>query len=163
MRKGLLVRRSLKDKTELAYYFTLAAPRTRLQQLVRVAGCRWAIEECFEQAKQETGLDEYEVRSWHAWYRHITLSMLAHAMLSAIRRQVNSRGGNKRLPNSVHSAGSTPPAHPDRLASRCRHPARNPILRVEKRTSSKSDGGPLQGKRITNSQPIKCDCSTKPK
>lgn len=91
MRKGLLVRRSLKDQTDLAYYFTLAPPRTRLQQLVRVAGCRWAIEECFEQAKQETGLDEYEVRSWHAWYRHITLSMFAHAMLSAIRRRTHAR------------------------------------------------------------------------
>jgi len=95
MRKGLLVRRSLGDNTDFAYYFTLAPPRTRLQQLVRVAGCRWAIEECFEQAKQETGLDEYEVRSWHAWYRHITLSMFAHAILSTIRRQANSGGGKK--------------------------------------------------------------------
>ena len=95
MRKGLLVRRSLKDHTDLAYYFTLAPPRTRLQQLVRVAGCRWAIEECFEQAKQETGLDEYEVRSWHTWYRHITLSMFAHAMLSAVRRRANLRGAKK--------------------------------------------------------------------
>ena len=65
--RGLLVRRSIKDRSDLAYYFTLAPPRTRLQQLVRVAGSRWVIEECFEQAKQETGLDEYEVRSWHAW------------------------------------------------------------------------------------------------
>ena len=90
MRKGLLVRRSLKDKTDLAYFFTLAPSRTRLQKLVHVAGCRWSIEECFEQAKQETGLDEYEVRTWHAWYRHITLSMFAHAMLSAIRRKANA-------------------------------------------------------------------------
>lgn len=96
MRKGLLVRRSMKDKTDLAYYFTLAPPRTRLQQLVRIAGCRWSIEECFEQAKQETGLDEYEVRSWHAWYRHITLSMLAHAMLSAVRKKANAPHRKKR-------------------------------------------------------------------
>jgi SRSO17 transposase len=95
-RKGLLVRRSLKDKTDLAYYFTLAPTRTQRQQLVRVAGCRWAIEECFEQAKQETGLDEYEVRSWHAWYRHITLAMFAHAMLSVIRCQANKNGTKKR-------------------------------------------------------------------
>jgi SRSO17 transposase len=94
-RKGLLVRRSLRDKTDIAYYFTLAAARTRLQNLVNVAGSRWAIEECFEQSKQETGLDEYEVRSWHAWYRHITLSMLAHAMLGAIRWQANSRNSKK--------------------------------------------------------------------
>lgn len=51
----------------------------RRAQLVRVAGARWAIEECFEQAKQETGLAEYEVRSWTGWYRHITLAMVAHA------------------------------------------------------------------------------------
>jgi hypothetical protein len=56
---------------------------------------RWAIEECCEQSKQETGLDEYEVRSWHAWYRHITLSMSAHAMLGAIRRQANSKISKK--------------------------------------------------------------------
>ena len=94
-RKGLLVRRSLKDKADVAYYFTLAPARTRLQNLVNVAGSRWAIEECFEQAKQETGLDEYEVRSWHAWYRHMTLSMFAHAMLSALRCQANSKDGKK--------------------------------------------------------------------
>jgi len=94
-RKGLLVRRSLKDKTDIAYYFTLAPARTRLQTLVKVAGSRWAIEECFEQSKQETGLDEYEVRSWHAWYRHITLSMFAHAMLSVLRFHANSNDTKK--------------------------------------------------------------------
>ena len=51
-------------------------------ELVRVAGTRWAIEECFEVAKQEVGLSDYEIRSWHGWYRHITLAMLAHAYLS---------------------------------------------------------------------------------
>ncbi len=94
-RKGLLVRRSLRDKTDIAYYFTLAPARTRLQTLVNVAGSRWAIEECFEQSKQETGLDEYEVRSWHAWYRHITLSMFAHAMLSVLRFHANSNDTKK--------------------------------------------------------------------
>jgi len=84
-RRGLLVRRSLDNAQELAYYFTHAKPRTEVNQLVRVAGARWAIEECIEQAKQETGLDEYEVRSWTGWYRHITLSMFAHAFLTSIR------------------------------------------------------------------------------
>lgn len=84
-RKGLLVRRSLKDPEERAYYFTHAKKGTHLTQLVRVAGSRWAIEECFEQSKQQTGLDEYEVRSWTGWYRHITLSMFAHAFLSIMR------------------------------------------------------------------------------
>jgi hypothetical protein len=53
---------------------------------VRVAGQRWRIESCFEEAKGETGLDEYEVRSWTGWHRHITLSMLAHAYLTVVRQ-----------------------------------------------------------------------------
>jgi len=83
--RGWLVRRSLADPTELAFYYTYAPRETPLAKLVAVAGCRWAIEEGFEQAKQETGLDEYEVRSWIGWHRHVTLSLLAHATLAAIR------------------------------------------------------------------------------
>lgn len=83
--RGWLVRRSLTDPAELAFYFTYAPQGTPLTKLVAVAGCRWAIEEGFEQAKQETGLDEYEVRSWVGWHRHVTLSLLAHATLAAIR------------------------------------------------------------------------------
>ncbi|HUP80649.1 MAG TPA: IS701 family transposase, partial [Pirellula sp.] len=95
MQRSLLVRRSLTDPADLAYYFTLAPHETRIQRLVEVAGCRWAIEECFEQSKQNSGLDEYEVRSWHAWYRHITLSMFAHAMLSVLRNRVNTKAQKK--------------------------------------------------------------------
>ena len=95
MQSGLLVRRSLTNPEDLAYFFTSSPLGTKVQKLVTIAGSRWAIEECFEQAKQETGLDEYEVRSWHAWYRHITLSMFAHAMLVAIRRKAN-RSSKKR-------------------------------------------------------------------
>jgi SRSO17 transposase len=61
-----------------------------------VAGSRWAIEECFEQAKQETGLDEYEVRSWTGWRRHITLSMFAHAFLSVVRTEANRPARQKK-------------------------------------------------------------------
>lgn len=90
-RKALLVRESLvaspEGVRERAYYLTCAPEGTTLQKLAEVAGARWAIEECFEQAKQETGLDEYEVRSWAGWHRHVTLSMLAHATLAAIRAQ----------------------------------------------------------------------------
>lgn len=87
MMKGCLIRRSINSPQEHAFYFIYAPDKTPLETLVRVAGSRWAIEECFEQAKQETGLDEYEVRSWQGWYRHITLSMLAHATLAALRAQ----------------------------------------------------------------------------
>lgn len=61
-----------------------------------VAGSRFAIEECFKQAKQETGLDEYEARSWAGWRRHITLSMFAHAFLSVVRAVANSPARQKK-------------------------------------------------------------------
>jgi SRSO17 transposase len=80
----LLVRRSLADG-ELAFYVCYAPARTSLAALVRVAGTRWTVECGFQQAKGETGLDHYEVRRWDAWYRHITLAMLAHAFLAAMR------------------------------------------------------------------------------
>jgi SRSO17 transposase len=83
--KGLLVRRELDEPDELAFHLTLAAEGTGLATLVRVAGTRWTIEACFEAAKGEVGLDEYEVRSWTGWHRHVTLAMLAHAYLAAVR------------------------------------------------------------------------------
>ncbi|WP_192767359.1 IS701 family transposase [Plantactinospora soyae] len=80
----LLARRSI-TTGEIAYYVCYGPRRTRLVDLARVAGSRWAIEECFQQAKNEAGLDEYQVRDWRAWYAHITLSMAAHAWLSVAR------------------------------------------------------------------------------
>src|SRR5437764_577313 len=81
----LLARRSLSTPDELAYYLAYAPPKTSLETLVRVASTRYTVEECIEEAKGETGLDEYEVRFWHSWYRHITLSMMAHAWLASIK------------------------------------------------------------------------------
>jgi SRSO17 transposase len=81
---GLLVRRSLEDQS-LAYFVVFAPAQTALQTLVHVAGSRWTIEICFEWAKQEVGLADYEVRLWHAWYRHMTLAMLALATLVVLR------------------------------------------------------------------------------
>jgi SRSO17 transposase len=83
----LLARRSLHDPDEIAYYACCGPVRARLIDLAWVAGSRWHIEECFQQAKNEAGLDHYQVRSWRAWYAHITLSMLALAWLSATRAQ----------------------------------------------------------------------------
>ena len=88
----LLVRRSLSNPGELAYYVCYGPAGTSLEELVRVAGTRWAIEECFEEAKGQVGLDQYEVRRWDGWYRHITLAMLAHAYLSMIRHQAMEQG-----------------------------------------------------------------------
>ena len=84
--KGLLIRRSIAEPDELAFYLTHARRRHRLADLVRVAGTRWAIEACFEAAKGEVGLDQYEVRSWTGWHRHVTLAMLAHAYLAVLRK-----------------------------------------------------------------------------
>jgi SRSO17 transposase len=81
----LLVRRRITKPDELAYYVVFGPADTTLATLARVAGRRWAIEECFEVAKQEVGLADYEIRSRHGWYRHITLSMLALAFLAAMR------------------------------------------------------------------------------
>lgn len=81
----LLVRRSLSDPSDLAYYICFGPSETSLEELVRVAGIRWAIEEGFESAKGEVGLDQYEVRRWTGWYRHITLALLAHAYLTVMR------------------------------------------------------------------------------
>ena len=88
----LLARRSLAKPGELAYYVCFGPAETALEELVRVAGTRWAIEECFEEAKGEVGLDQYEVRRWDGWYRHITLAMLAQAYLTVIRHQAMEQG-----------------------------------------------------------------------
>ena len=89
----LLVRRSLSDPTDLAYYVVFGPGETGLEELVRVAGMRWMIEEAIELAKGDAGLDEYEVRHWHSWYRHITLSLLAHAFLVATRLKAQGEKG----------------------------------------------------------------------
>jgi SRSO17 transposase len=78
----LLIRRSLTDPAQLAYFICHSQPDTPLHVLVAVVGVRWTVEECFQAAKNEVGLDHYQVRLWHAWYRHVTLAMLAHAWLA---------------------------------------------------------------------------------
>jgi SRSO17 transposase len=85
--RWLLLRRSVSDPTDRAYYLSNAPPETPLGTLARVAGARWPIEQGFEEAKGETGLDHYEVRRWDCWHRHITLSLLAHAFLAELRRR----------------------------------------------------------------------------
>ena len=88
----LLARRSIAKPGELAYYVCFGPAGTTLKELARVAGTRWAIEECFEEAKGQVGLDQYEVRRWDGWYRHITLAMLAHAYLAVVRHQALAQG-----------------------------------------------------------------------
>ncbi len=83
----LLIRRSLSNPSKRAYYRVSGPAGTTLAEAVRAAGSRWSIEQGLEEAKGEVGLDQYEVRSWTAWYRHITLALLAHAVLVVMRAQ----------------------------------------------------------------------------
>jgi SRSO17 transposase len=84
-RRWLLVRRSVEEPTALTACLVFAPHNTPLVEAVQTAGTRWAIESSFEAAKQEVGLDQYEVRSWTGWYRHITVAMWAYALLSVVR------------------------------------------------------------------------------
>jgi SRSO17 transposase len=96
--RWVLIRRSLSEPSKRAYYRAAGPAQTTLPELVRVAGSRWRIEEGFEQAKGEVGLDEYEVRNFRAWYRSITLALLAHAALVVMRTQANTQEKKAELP-----------------------------------------------------------------
>ncbi len=89
----LVARRSLSDPTDIAYYLSNAPVDTLLSKLAQVASTRYTVEQCIEEAKGETGLDEYEVRYWHSWHRHITLSMMAHAWLASVRYKATEQKG----------------------------------------------------------------------
>jgi len=87
--RGLLIRRNIADG-ELAFFSTWCPKGTPLKKLVAVEGYRWAIEDSFETAKNELGLDHNETRSWHGWHRHVSLVMLAFAMMAIIRHHANA-------------------------------------------------------------------------
>jgi SRSO17 transposase len=91
----LLARRSLSDPSEIAYYLSNAPVRTALEELAKVAAQRYSVEQCIEEGKGESGLDAYEVRFWHSWHRHITLSMMAHSWLAAMRSREVKKGVQK--------------------------------------------------------------------
>jgi SRSO17 transposase len=89
----LVARRSLSDPTDIAYYLSNAPVDTPLLKLAQVTSTRYTVEQCIEEAKGETGLDEYEVRYWHSWHRHITLSMMAHTWLASVRYKATEKKG----------------------------------------------------------------------
>src|SRR6476661_270589 len=107
-RHWLLVRRSIADPEDLAYFVAFGPATARLVDLARVAGRRWLVEECFEAAKQEVGLADYEVRSWRGWHRHVTLAMLALALLAGLRAGLNRLKG-AREPLASRSSRSASP------------------------------------------------------
>jgi SRSO17 transposase len=96
--RWLLARRSISNPSEIAYYVAYGSRRARLLDLAWIAGSRWHVEECFQQAKNEAGLDHYQARSWRAWYAHTTLALLALAWLAASKNlatQANSAPANQ--------------------------------------------------------------------
>ena len=107
--KWVLVRRGVADPEERAYYLCLAPPGATSEDLALAAGKRWSIESCFEAAKQETGLDQYEVRSWAGWRRHVTLSMLALAFLAAVRAR--AAGGEPGAEDRARKKGGRSSSH----------------------------------------------------
>jgi SRSO17 transposase len=107
----LLARRSVSDPSELAYYRVFGPADTPVGEMVRVAGRRWTIEEGFEHAKGEVGLDQYEVRRYDAWYRHSTLALLAHAYLEVTRVAAVGRDAaqDARTPQDQGTGGALLP------------------------------------------------------
>jgi SRSO17 transposase len=95
--RGLLIRRNIAD-SDLAFFSTWCPKGTSIKKLVSVEGHRWAIEDSFEAAKNEFGLDHNETRSWHGWHRHVSLVMLAFAMMATIRHQANAMPLKKTMP-----------------------------------------------------------------
>lgn len=89
----LIARRCLSDPTDIAYFLSNAPLETALERLAQVAAARAPMEQCLETAKGETGLDQYEVRYWHSWHRHITLAMMAQAWLAAVRSRSTAKNG----------------------------------------------------------------------
>ncbi len=112
----LLVRRGRSDPTELAYYVVFAPAGTALRTLARVAGQRWRIEQSFALAKGEVGLDQYEVRRWDGWYRHMTLAMFALAYLAVLRARLQAPQAQQA--SESHSETATEVAKGGRISSR---------------------------------------------
>jgi SRSO17 transposase len=139
MRRWLLVRRSTDDPEELGFYQTYGPEGTPIEELVRVCQERWAVEECFAEAKGEVGLDHYEVRRWDSWHRHITLSLLAHGFLALTRHKaaVEEEGRPKK-------GGSTPIS--SRLQCRRRGSSSSPCPRRKAEDASIWGGRPGGGR-----------------
>ncbi len=111
----LLARRSITDPTDIAYYLSNAPTSTPLSTKAYVASARWSIETTIEEGKGEVGLDEYEVRYWHSWHRHITLSMMAHAWLASTRQAAEEKKTGSRTGRAERSRGTAVAG--DRLAA----------------------------------------------
>ena len=146
--RGLLIRRSLTDG-DLAYFTTWCPAGTGIEILVNVEGRRWAIEDGFETAKNELGLDHNETRSWHGWHRHVSLVMLAFAMLAVIRHRANAPTPPK-IP--IRLARPRPTSSAGRSRRSAASPSGSPSGASDPPTSSpgRSGGAPTRPPRATH-------------
>jgi SRSO17 transposase len=102
--RWVLIRRNRRDPQDRAYYLVFARSGAGLAELAGAAGLRWTIEECFQRAKEELGLDHCEARSWHGWHRHMSLCMAALAFLAGLSAQLRRSAcgkPNERSPLAV--------------------------------------------------------------
>ncbi|MGW2836011.1 IS701 family transposase [Streptomyces sp. NPDC001286] len=127
--RWVLARRSLARPDEIAYYLAHAPNATAVAELVRIAATRWAIEEAFQAAKNECGLDQYEVRRYPGWYRHITLAMLAHAFLAAMASAAAEKGAAETVPALSHRSPWQKSGDSWQLATPRRHTTGAPATR----------------------------------
>src|SRR6266516_5068187 len=102
--RWVLIRRSLWDPSKRAYYRAAGPAQMTLLDLVQVAGSRWKVEEGYEQAKGEVGLDQYEVRTWRAWYRYVTLALQAHAAWVVKQGRINAQGKKAEMQTTAGSS-----------------------------------------------------------
>jgi SRSO17 transposase len=119
--RWLLARRHPEDPTELVFFICAGPPGTPLAVLTQVEGARWGVEEAIQTAKGDAGLDHYEVRRYDAWYRHVTLSLLAAAFLTVQRAATGQErgraGDHPGCARRTNRAGAAPPAGPTGLAA----------------------------------------------
>ena len=108
--RGLLIRRNIADG-DMAFFSTWCPYGTGIETLVKVEGHRWAIEDSFETTKNELGLDHNETRSWNGWHRHVSLVMLAFAMMAAIRHHANATPPPKTNRRKTRSTTAKPHRH----------------------------------------------------
>jgi SRSO17 transposase len=130
-----MIRRSI-DDSELAFYHCYNPRREPAGELVRIAGTRWPVEECLQTGKGSVGLDNYQVRLYHAWYRHITLAMIAQSFLAILAHRHRAKKGDPQTaapPPQQSPPPKPPPPKPPRPKRQSAGPAASQIRR--------SDGG----------------------
>jgi len=141
--RGLLIRRNLADG-ECAYFTTWCPAGTGIETLVAVEGQRWTIEDGFEASKNELGLDHNETRSWHGWHRHVSLVMLAFAMLATIRHHANRQPPQKTLSSTMQKQNQPSSTGRRRKSVALPRSLRSGVSSLPMSLPGHSGGGPIR-------------------